>query len=150
MTGRIMRTTSRWTAPAPTTSPMRSCRLRRMASFAMSTKRPACLNGGSRSCFIGPSPIQARKRAERGRRSTAKAELAFAEGARDLLVERLQEILQRRPRIGPDERLGVHPGDELQISQFLDIVRRELKPDQVIGSAGLTISWRISSQVGRD
>src|SRR5712691_3173574 len=55
------------------------------------------------------------------------------ERPRDLLAQRLEQILQRRALIGLDERLHRHSGNDLEIAETADLLLRQGGAHQVIG-----------------
>ena len=60
----------------------------------------------------------------------------LAEGARDLVVQRLEQILQRRALVGLDEGLDRHAGNEADVLETRHLRGRQRDADGVIGGAG--------------
>ena len=58
------------------------------------------------------------------------------ERARNLLLERLEQILQHGALVGLDEGLGRHSGDEANVLEARHLVRGQRDADRVVGLAG--------------
>src|SRR5262245_33484452 len=57
---------------------------------------------------------------------------SFAKGARNLLLQRLEQILQRAALVRLDKDLDWHAGKEMDVPQAGDLLGRQHDPDRVI------------------
>ena len=58
---------------------------------------------------------------------------AFAEGARDLVAQRLEQVLQRGALVGLDEGFDRHAGNEANVLEAGHLRRRQRDANGVIG-----------------
>ena len=66
-------------------------------------------------------------------------ESVLAEGPGELILQRLDEVFERRALVGLDEDLRLHAGDELEVAELLQFLRRDGDADRVVADPGLLV-----------
>src|SRR6267154_3582647 len=82
--------------------------------------------------------------------SRRSALLPLAKAARDLLAQRLEQILERRSRAGLDEDLRRHSGQEAELSEPTVSGLRERHAYEIIRLSRSSHTRRVTREVGRD
>ena len=73
----------------------------------------------------------------------------LAEGASDLIAQRLDQVLQRRAGVGLDEHLRRHAGNQPKFAQTIDFRLRQRRVNEVVGRYS-SCARLLAREIGRD